>query len=434
MQVIRNATLPDGRTSDIGIAGDRIIALGTRMEGATVIDASGSIVLPGFIDVHSHTDESALRPSAFSKLLQGVTSEICGQCGGAPAPCTSSRGLRRRIKLEEDGWYPALYFGSFADFWKALACGAPCNQAVFAGWWALSDDGDPWRALDRALAEGAAGLSIHQESDSWKILDRDQRLALFSTASRAGAVVSLHLEGYDARLPALLNELFDLARRTGVRLQLSHMKVLGRAPVRDAVLEQLDSDPSVRFDVTPFTSICTRARSLVARTLEAGAGSMPYYEAFTTIRGLSRGWTITRGDFAKLARQIGEEPGEPVEASGLDEQDVISFLSHRRCFVGTDASAVPACTGVHRRAFDSFPKAISLLRSAGFGWPAIARKLASDPAEWFGLQGRGRIEVGAYADLVVLDERGIRGVVVNGKIAVEDGNVKDGFCGRPLPR
>jgi N-acyl-D-aspartate/D-glutamate deacylase len=82
--------------ADVATAGDRIVEVGPRIDGPadTTLDADGLVLAPGFIDIHSHTDLSIFeRPLAESKVLQGVTVEVTGNCGIGPFPGTTWRNL-----------------------------------------------------------------------------------------------------------------------------------------------------------------------------------------------------------------------------------------------------------------------------------------------------------------------------------------------------
>jgi N-acyl-D-amino-acid deacylase len=439
------------RAADVAVHAGRIAAVGPAgaVPAARTLDATGCWVLPGFVDVHSHTDEAALRPGAASKLRQGITTEICGQCGGAAAPLSSApaRAHRERIKREEDSFFPSVTWASLGQFLDRLDGGVATNQVTFAGWWTVHDDevrfgagglGSALAALERARAEGAAGVSIHQESASWRGLDGAGRRALFAAA--AGSMVSVHLAHYDDRLVQEIAELVDLSAHVGVRLQLSHLKILG--PHRDEllgrVLEALQV-PNVRGDVTPYTSACTRARSLGSR-IRADAGAL---DDFASVQAAAGGWRRKRppaGWTPEAAAELGQllerEPGALVIADGLHDRHVNALLAEPHCFVGTDASAVPEGERgrVHPRAFDAFPVAVARRLAAGASITELAAQLADRPARWFDLEGRGRIAPGWAADLVVLEPqaRRPRHVIVNGTVAVAGGATESLRAGRVL--
>ena len=447
------------RRADIAMCGGRIVAVDEHIyeESKAVLEADGCYVMAGFIDVHSHTDESAFRSGAFSKLLQGVTTEICGQCGGAPAPLSSNaaRDHRKRIKFEEDNWYPkGLAWRSFEDLFDLLNHGVPSNQRIFAGWWTVCDDvarlggglQEALSELQRALDAGSAGLSIHQESKSWRDLCASERQALFDVAGASGSIVSVHLEYYDERSIALIDELATLARRSGVRLQISHVKILG--PQRDKLIEaffDVASSAAIRFDVSPFPSICTRARSILSRTSEVGGRC--YLDDFSSVRGIRRGWTISRSgqdwkesELAALKQRAMDAPGDLVIAEGLSDVHIDALLDHPNCFVGTDSSAVPEEERLtcHPRAFTTFPVAIRRRLDHGTPLDRIANQISDAPARWFGLMDRGRIAPGWIADIVILDlarkQPRVRDVIIYGSIAVKNGSIVLVNAGRPLQR
>jgi N-acyl-D-aspartate/D-glutamate deacylase len=449
------------RRADVAVARGRIVAVEPVITAAatTEIDARDRYVFSAFVDVHSHTDESALRPRAHSKLLQGIGTEICGQCGGSAVPLSTeaARAHRRRIKLEEDGWYPDEEWNSFPELFAAMGRGVPCNFATFVGWWTIHDDvvrfggGDVDAALvtlAKVLDGGAAGLSIHQESDSWMTLSASDRRCLFAVVACRDLPVSVHLAHYDERLPELIGELFSLVAATGARLQLSHIKILGKRPDRllASVVALFDSNKDVpfRFDVTAFPSICTRAR-LFAAKVAAGRRGRIFLEQFDAIHGLSHGWRLRRGpsgwtaaDVAELVRRVTADPGELVVAGGLNSDTITQLLAHPRCFIGSDASAAPSSARprCHERAFETFPVAVARRLRYGAKVAEVAVQTSAEPCRWFRLAGRGTIAWDQRADLTVLDIDGdnirVADVIVNGTHCVAAGMVIDDRAGEVL--
>jgi N-acyl-D-amino-acid deacylase len=465
--------------ADIGIVASRISGICPPFTARAwrSLDVSGCAVLPGFVDAHSSTDETALRPECFSKLMQGITTEISGQCGGSPVPLSGvgSRAHRKRIKLEEDRWFPRQRWREFRDYFDILEQeGIAVNQATFAGWWSICDD--RWKGalregrfanacagLQEAFEQGASGVSIHRDSTSWTGLEDKERQALLTMAARFDRPVAVHFSDCGKAFLEGVDETLDIAGNTGARLEISHVKVLG--PHRDEVVEHFleriverSRDVGVRFDVYPHTSLCTRLRFLLDRIalLELSPHYRDYLrneylDSFSRIRLLGcdldfhkdpdRGWhsSVVEQLVALAGKGHG---GMLLEAFGVREQDMVQLLRHSHCYVGSDASSAPldelSRRERHIRAYNTFPEAIKVLRGGGENLVGLARKLAAEPARWFGIANRGTVEIGKCADLVLVSLRPensemiVRHVVVNGRLAVCNGVVEHGRAGVPL--
>jgi N-acyl-D-amino-acid deacylase len=444
-------------TADVGVIGSHISCVDVAIDrpARCEVDVRGLVVLPGFIDAHSHTDETALLPSMYSKVRQGITTEVTGQCGGSAAPVRSDEGARHRasLKLEEDGYVPSETFASFESFRARLDAGIAASQLTFVGWWSLFDDVVRFghRTLDRALTEleeileqGAPGVSIHAESASFAALQAPERDRMFRALGRRGGILAVHFDSYDSAMIASLDELLATAERRGVRLQLSHLKVLGPdRPSQLAALLVRVGHPHLRFDVTPADDVCTRARFLRERI---GRTRGAYLADFRSIHSIPPGWSLlragdkwTREEMNEIVAWLDAQPGTLVSVVGIEQRDVEALLEHPSCFVGTDAGARPLTNeeSAPARAFQSFFRALRWRRLRGATWDEIARQFSAEPAEWFGLPDRGRIDAGLRADLVVVDPSdGPRTTVVGGKLAVRNGVATSelGGCAAPWIR
>lgn len=300
--VISNGTVIDGSgrprfRADLGICGGRIaaIATGEHLTGQQTLDATGLIVAPGFIDVHSHSDwilplpdhDQILAPL----LLQGVTTLVTGNCGFSPAPVTEES-----IPLL-DGFSEMMRERAFPYRWRSMAeflevlerDGLLLNAAFLVGHGALryavmgdradgaasptSEEMETLCRLTRqALREGAFGLSAGLAYAPGVFARNQELLALLQTVAEEGGIFTVHGRAYTWVSPFYTpmivgtphnvrstRELLTLARQAGVRLQLSHLIFVGRRTwrtyrtvLRDierAVAEGVD----VAFDAFPYT-------------------------------------------------------------------------------------------------------------------------------------------------------------------------------------
>ncbi len=258
--LIRHGTLLDGtgappRIADLGIRSERIEALGdlAQATGRLELDAAGLTVTPGFIDAHSHSDAYLLvAPDAPSKVSQGVTTEIVGQCGASAAPLPGHARLAAdwEAMLRAAGVIAAHVpagappWRTVADFRARLAqAGHAPNVVLLVGHNTLRSgvmghapetaSAESCRAmarsLEQALDEGASGLSTGLIYSPGRHATPEEVQALAQVVARRGGVYASHLRSEGAGLLEALDEVLAVGRATGVAVQVSHLKTSGRA-------------------------------------------------------------------------------------------------------------------------------------------------------------------------------------------------------------
>src|SRR2546426_9866978 len=249
--LVRNGSLIDGtgapaRPADVGVEGDRIVAVAPRLDGAATrtIDARGHVVAPGFIDMHSHSDLFYFGcPSAESKVRQGVTTEVVGMCSFSQAP------LRADQQEIVQGWAGGigasldLRWEPFAQYLDALRAIRPSvNVAHFVGHGALRiaalgfearpAGADDLRAMERLLGDamdaGAWGFSTGLVYAPSAYSDTRELIALArSMRSRHGFYFS-HVRGESSMLLDSIAEAIRIGDEGGVPAQIAHVKASGR--------------------------------------------------------------------------------------------------------------------------------------------------------------------------------------------------------------
>lgn len=254
--IIRNATVIDGsgapaKAADVALAADRIAAVGDLSDcrAAKEIDATGLWLIPGLIDAHTHSDAFLLlEPDAPSKLRQGVTTEIGGQCGGSAAPRLN--GARLPSDWESQDYPPRPGHEAHGPNWTTVADYRSCFEAaapavnfiLFAGHNTVRKGvmGDAPRAavpeeirsmtrvLEQALEEGAWGMSTGLIYHPGVHSEPEEVLALARCCARAGGYYATHMRSESDRLLEAIGEVLELIRRTGIRTQISHLKTGGR--------------------------------------------------------------------------------------------------------------------------------------------------------------------------------------------------------------
>ncbi|MFO7937945.1 MAG: D-aminoacylase [Kiritimatiellia bacterium] len=261
--IIENAEIVDGSggpayRGDIGIDDDRIAVCGDFLEKATSgrrINAEGLTVVPGFIDAHSHSDAYVLlEADAPSKISQGITSEINGQCGGSAVPRMG------KAQLPSD-WisqiYPELLDGearksshvgptwsTFAEYRELFETVQPAINSVqlvghntlragVVGYESRSAHADEVklmvRRLEEALDAGCRGISTGLLYQPGKYAQLSEITALASAVAKRGGFYSTHMRSEGHELEESVQEVLELGRMTGVQLQISHLKASGKA-------------------------------------------------------------------------------------------------------------------------------------------------------------------------------------------------------------
>jgi N-acyl-D-amino-acid deacylase len=288
--LIRNGLVFDGlgnapRVADVAVEKDRIIEIGSDLSstGATVIDAEGRAVCPGFIDIHSHTDLSLLvNPNAESKIRQGVASEVTGQDGSSIGPWSDGHfeEVSRRYRESYD---VEIGFRTLGEFFKHLE-GSPAsiNLASMVGLGtvrefvigdeereATPDELESMRLLvASALREGACGASTGLEYIPSAFADAREIIELVRPLSSVGLPYATHMRNEDDRVLAGVEEAFHIGRMSDVPVHLSHLKAIGQRNWWKAsiILEMVDAaaptDLQVTFDRYPYVAYSTTLAGL----------------------------------------------------------------------------------------------------------------------------------------------------------------------------
>jgi N-acyl-D-amino-acid deacylase len=458
-------------SADVGITGDRIAAVGDlgAAEARLTLEAGHQMVCPGFIDTHSHSDAYLLiEPSAASKITQGVTVEVIGNCGSSAAPRLGA------AQIPSD-WRAHTYPGEWqtlAEYRQLLERVRPAVNVValvghnvlragvmgYEGRSARPDEIQAMeRLLEKSLDEGGRGLSTGLIYPPGMYATKEELLALAAIVATRGGLYTSHMRSESSGLIDALKETIEVGRKTGVRIQVSHLKTSGRSNwhLLDAALEVMTTARReglvVAADRYPYTSSCTDLDVIFPHWAteggrEAELGRLRDSSVRARLRAEllaarpDRAWgSITIGSTSEVnarfrgmpLEQAAESLGmEPVDAAlqlietdqlatsaffqGMSEDNLWRILGEPYVMVGSDASLRAPWGPLsrdypHPRAYGSFPR---FIRAAldGQTVPLVeaVRKITSLPAEHFGLQGRGVLAVGHHADVVVFDPLTLR--------------------------
>ncbi|MGH7334917.1 MAG: N-acyl-D-amino-acid deacylase family protein, partial [Candidatus Rokuibacteriota bacterium] len=290
--VIRGGTVYDGSGApgvgaDVAVRGDRIAAVGTIVErGVTELDAKGMAVAPGFIDVHSHDDFAVLLdPEMSCKVMQGVTTDVVGNCGSGVAPFPN--GLRRFRRMHPEA-APRPWEG-FAGYLARVEETRPSlNVAVLMGHGTLragamenaqrpprAGELDQMRAwVAEGVAAGAVGLSTGLIYEPGRYAQTDEIVALARVLGGAtGGLYATHMRNEADALADAVREAIRIGEEAGVAVQISHHKASGRANwgrVRDS-LRLIEEARSRGVDVTADQYPYTAGSTSLAAVIQNGA-------------------------------------------------------------------------------------------------------------------------------------------------------------------
>jgi N-acyl-D-amino-acid deacylase len=283
--------------ADVGIAGDRIEAVGSiaASQAKRVVDVSGLHVCPGFVDIHSHSDGSILSyPGAESRALQGVTTEITGNCGSSAAPFGGVGADERRKDWADDG--VQVDWTGVASFCARLEKARfAVNQALLLGQGTLRENAIGMadrplaadelaavlRAVEEGMDQGAFGLSTGLEYTPGRYTPTDEVVAMARVVARRGGFYATHSRNEEAMLLEAVNEALEIGRRAGLRVEISHLKAAGRRnwPKQQAALDLIEaaraSGVEVLADAYPYTAYSTGLSIfLEAADLEGGTSTI----------------------------------------------------------------------------------------------------------------------------------------------------------------
>ncbi len=288
--VIQNGRILDGTGAvelrgDLAIRGGRIASVGKEVEAEEVIDATGKVVAPGFIDLHSHGDLVLAWPSddrlslLEGRIAQGITTEIVGNCGLGAAPLF---GGATEILPQINGWMTPA---SFAWSWKGIGdylshlerIGLPVNVGTLVPHGPLrlgvhslapgETSGEERRlmaeALDASLEEGAFGLSAGLIYPPGMYTSTEELSFLARRVARSGAIFASHVRGSSETLLDAVSEILRIGLETGARVHHSHAEAVGRPhwPKLARFLEMEEAARAegvlVSADMFPYTVAAT---------------------------------------------------------------------------------------------------------------------------------------------------------------------------------
>ena len=472
--IIQNGNVIDGtgkpaQRIDIGITGDRITALDdlSAAEAKAVIHAQGLTVTPGFIDAHAHSDTYLLiEPDAPSKLSQGITTEINGQCGGSAAP---RLGNNFRT-LELPNFRTSLTWTTMAEYRALFEQIAPAiNSVQFVGHNTLrtgvmgyapreateSEITEMQRRLEQALDDGGRGLSTGLFYQPGKYATEAEVEALAQTTVRKGGMYASHIRNEGDTLLEAVEEVLRLARATGIQVQVSHLKTSFPRNWHkiDALLDTLNTARAeglnIQADRYPYTASGTELDIVLPDWASAGGRDAilaNLRDPSTRLRieremderdydwssvMIGGGWTdevraYSGQRLTEAADALGMTPAQTacrfIDLDdtrtgafffGMSEDNLLRIYAQPWVMPGSDAS-LRAPWGVlgndhpHPRAYGTMPRFLRMMTDNLCNLETAIHRMTALPAATFGLRDRGILRRGAYADIAIFDPAAFR--------------------------
>ena len=454
---------------DVAIRDGRIAAIGKDLgtNAKTVLDAHGMAVSPGFIDIHVHTDTNLFdAPKGDSRIYQGITSEVGGNCGYCPFVYSDEAWERRKDRPRHggpawrdiDGFYRRLSDRRIGINYSSLVGHGDVREAVVGPYNVKATDAQIARMceeLDKQLSLGAIGLSYGLEYAPGCYSDTREMIALNKVVAKHNALYTIHMRNEDDHVLEAMDEAIEAARRSGARLEISHLKAQNPAnfdkidrmlaKIDDAAAEGID----IAFDRYPYTAFATGFTSFIPIELRDGTDEDIYarlndpatcekikayaYGRLERFGGPQQVVVAGCSDPANAA-YAGKNLVECCRMSGMDEWEMIRHLllseklqvqqatfamkeenlrriyAHRLSMPASDGS-VYSPEGVlgkelpHPRSYGTFPRFFEqfVRKDKVLDLPTAIWKCTGLPASRARFRERGLLVPGYAADITVFD-------------------------------
>ena len=483
--IIRGGTVYTGEgapfVGDVAVSGDRIRAVGPNLTftGRRVIDAAGMIVAPGFIDPHTHVGEQLASSDPAKRLIpaflmQGVTTAFIGNDGGGSPDVAKVLSSSQTKPV-------GINFAAYAGF-------GAIRERVIGEQDRAPDAAELQRMramVAKAMCQGALGLSTGLFYAPQSFAKTAEVVALASEAGARGGTYDSHIRdesSYTVGLSAAIDEAISIGRDARIPVHISHIKALGvdvqgQAPAIIAKIEAARrAGQNVTADQYPWSAsgttltaslvpgwaqdggrpallrrlgdptIADRLRAGMQENLRkrGGAAALLIEEGDSKGRTLEQVANARREDPVKAAIDLIRTKDSAVVSFNQSEADIAAFMRQPWVMTGSDASAGhPRVYGSFARKYRKYVAGEHVLTLREF-----IERSSRLTADTFGIEGRGRLKPGAYADVVVFDPKryaeratyeqptltaqGVQSVVVNGVLAVDSGQLTGRAAGRAL--
>jgi N-acyl-D-amino-acid deacylase len=488
--LLKNARIVDGSgraayDGDVALRGDAIVAVGAWAGGAArTIDATGLVVAPGFIDLHSHSDGAIVSPEArdnYNYTTQGCTTVVTGNCGGGTVDVAAMFASLRKngagtnvIHLLPHGAIRSKVFGSQRR--------APTEAEL----------GKMKALVEQGMRDGAWGMSTGLIYVPGTYAETDEIAALAKVVHGFGGLYASHIRSEARDLLASVREAIAIGEASGCPVQISHLKcstkeAWGRMAEACALIEAARARGlAVTADQYPYIASSTRLSAYtvpswaleggrLAKRLDDSRDGPRIREAIEEsfekrdgpesllIASCEKKRDYDGKTIGAIAKEEGRRAVEVVvdilkngdaQAIGFSMREDDMLLGMKKDWVATasDGSARRPGAHPHPRNFGTFPRKIGLyaIEKKEIGLEFAVRSASGLPAEILGLKDRGLLKAGMKADLVLFDPElfrdratfdkpnqystGVRWLFVNGVAVIADGKKTDALPGKPLQK
>ena len=515
--VIKNGKIYDGTKAkayfaDIAVKDGKIASIAQNIEGdaKTVIDAKGLCVSPGFIDIHSHSDTNFLDDDACqSKIFQGVTTELAGQCGFTVFPYLEEKTDIMKAYVQGKPQYIAHTMDEFIERAHKNGNKMAVNLAYIIGHGALrantagftnkatdEDNKKMAEMLDHEMKSGAFGMSLGLGYAPGVMSNQEELNNLGAVVAKYDGIIMSHMRNQADFIYDALEEMFEIYRKTGCRIDISHLKLGGKKNFGHAdklwkyIEDAQKSGIKVTADMYPYEASSSGITNIfpkwsleggipkAAARLEAAEGEKIMESLREQLQTEKDGHGIfvvsTRGkapyadgkDIYEISQELGIPMAETVakitvETGGdcqcvffsMDINDVY-YLLKQDVSIGSDGSAYPLDPAKnegrhHPRNFGTFPCFLRLAREQNMcDLETAIYRITKKSADIIGITDRGVLKEGMAADITIFDgdkiadratyknpfqkAEGLYHVIVNGEVAILNGEQTAARAGKFL--
>jgi N-acyl-D-aspartate/D-glutamate deacylase len=491
--IVRGATLYDGTSAagvkgDLAIKGERIVAVGRFSPSGKprVIDASGLIVAPGFIDLHTHSDDALTEKATrdnLNYLRQGVTTVVTGNCGFGPSDVAA--------------YFAKLEKGGVGSNVIHLVPHNAVRRAVMKNANRTPTDTELKKMadlVDKGMSDGAWGLSTGLIYNPGTYAKTDELIALAKASARHGGLYASHIRDEGVGVLAAIDEALRIGREGGLPVHVSHLKASGRkawglAADEIALIEKARKGGQVvTADQYPYVASSTSLSAMVvparyregdrkdflARLDDPDTGPQLRKAIADKIEGRSGGESVRIASYRPkpawqgknlveiadkekktpldIVLEIERNGGASVVSFGMKEEDVRLIMKQPWVATASDGGArVPDATTVpHPRSYGCFSRKVGryALDEKVISLQHAIRSSSGLPADILHLPERGYLKKGYFADVVVFDAKifrdmatfdkphqytpGVKYLFVNGKLVIDDGTFTKALAGKVL--
>lgn len=493
--LITNAQIADGSggplvKGSIAVKGGKIVAVG-QIEGTadSTLDAGGQVAAPGFIDVHTHSEDICQIPAAENFLRMGVTTIITGNCGHS--------------RTDVAQFFQEIEEAKVAVNVATLIGHNSVRKLGMGGIFIRAPDEVQLETMkgivDQAMKDGAVGLSTGLIYVPGSFAKTDEIIALAKVAAAHDGIYVSHMRHETLKIFDALDEFMRVVREAGIRGEVSHIKLSGptawgKANEVLAVLDKARAEGlKITHDQYAYTASSTGLRQLIPDSALEGThddylariadpkqkaeilakmaesrqrqGRKDYsyaviarFKADPTLNGksIAEAAKVVRGsdsldDQIELVLDIEARGGASAIFHGMEEKDVQTFMKHPLTMIASDGGPRrlgedvphPRSYGDNARVLGRYVRELKLLTLE-----EAVRRMTSLPAQTFHLKDRGMIKAGAFADIVIFDPaqvndpstfndphhyaEGFSHVIVNGGVVIRDGQLTEVRSGGPL--